>query len=115
MGAQSNVHLYNVPSHTLLRSRTTLTASMWQIEGGSFFQLEKLLKQFLHTKRVTMTILIVDQMLNIFLSSEDVSANEENENGMEDDSFVLPPSKFSQDGETVSNDQEGSCFTTRIM
>ena len=47
--------------------------------------------------------------------SEDDSANEENENDMEDDSFVLPPSKFSQDGKTVSNDQEGNCFTTRIM
>ena len=47
--------------------------------------------------------------------SEDVSANEENENDMKDDSFVLPPSKFSQDGETVSNDQKGNCFTTRIM
>ena len=47
--------------------------------------------------------------------SEDVSANEETENDMEDDSFVLPPSKFSQDGETVSNDQEGNCFTTRLM
>ena len=45
--------------------------------------------------------------------SEDVSANEEND--MEDDSFVLPPSNFSQDGETVSNDQEGNLFTTRIM
>ena len=38
--------------------------------------------------------------------SEDVSANEENESDMEDDSFVLPPSKFSQDEETVSNDQK---------
>ena len=47
--------------------------------------------------------------------SEDVSANEENESDMEDDSFVLPPSKFSQDEETVSNDQKGNCFTTRIM
>ena len=47
--------------------------------------------------------------------SKDDSANEENENDMEDDSFVLPPSKFSQDGETVSNNQEGNCFTTRIM
>ena len=47
--------------------------------------------------------------------SEDVSANEENESDMEDDSFVLAPSKFSQDDETVSNDQEGNCFTTRIM
>ena len=47
--------------------------------------------------------------------SEDVSTNEENESDMEDDSFVLPPSKFIQDGETVSNDQEGNCFTTRIM
>ena len=47
--------------------------------------------------------------------SEDISANEENENDMEDDSFVLPPSKFSQDGETVSNDHEDNCFTTRIM
>ena len=47
--------------------------------------------------------------------SEDVSANEENESDMEDDSFVLPPSKFCQDEETVSNDQEGNCFTTRIM
>ena len=45
--------------------------------------------------------------------SEDVPANEENY--MVDDSFVLPPSKFSQDGETVSNNQEGNCFTTRIM
>ena len=67
MGAQSNVHLHNVPSHNLLRSRTTLTASIWQIEGGRFFQLEKILKQFLQTKTVTMTILIVDQMLNIVL------------------------------------------------
>ena len=67
MGAQSNIHLHNVPSHNLLRSRTTLTASIWQIEGGSFFQLGKLLKQFLQTKTVTMTILIVDQMLNIVL------------------------------------------------
>ena len=33
---------------------------------------------------------------------EDDSANEEND--MEDDSFVLPPSNFSQDVETVSND-----------
>ena len=115
MGAQSNVHLHNVPSHNLLRSRTTLTASIWQIEGGSFFQLEKLLKQFLQTKTVTMTILIVDQMSEYCPDSEDVSANEENESDMEDDSFVLPPSKFSQDGETVSNDQEGNCFTTRIM
>ena len=47
--------------------------------------------------------------------SEDVSANEEKESDMEGDSFVLPPSKFSQDEETVSNDQEGNCFTTRIM
>ena len=47
--------------------------------------------------------------------SEDVSANEENESDMEDASFVLPPSKFSQDEETVSNDQKGKCFTTRIM
>ena len=47
--------------------------------------------------------------------SEDVSANEENESDKEDDSFVLPPSKFSQDEETVSNDQKGNCFTTRIM
>ena len=46
--------------------------------------------------------------------SEDVSANEENENDMEDDSFVLPPSKFGQDSETVSNDQEVNCFATRI-
>ena len=45
--------------------------------------------------------------------SEDVSANEENY--MEDDSFVLPPSNFSQYGVTVSNDQEGNCFTNRIM
>ena len=45
--------------------------------------------------------------------SEDVSDNEEND--MEDDSFVLPPSKFSQDGVTVANYQEGNCFTTRIM
>ena len=45
--------------------------------------------------------------------SEDVSANKEND--MEDDSFVLPPSNFSQDVKTVSNDQEGNCFTTRIM
>ena len=44
--------------------------------------------------------------------SEDVSANEEND--MEDDSFILPPSTFSQDGKTVSTDQEGNCFTTRI-
>ena len=47
--------------------------------------------------------------------SEDISVNEEKENYMEDDSFVPPSSKFSQDGETVSNDQEGNCFTTRIM
>ena len=40
---------------------------------------------------------------------------EENESDIEDDSFVVPPSKFSQDCETVSNDQEGNCFTTRIM
>ena len=45
--------------------------------------------------------------------SEDDSANEEND--MEDDTFVLPPSHFSQDVETVSNDQEGNCFTNRIM
>ena len=45
--------------------------------------------------------------------SEDGSANEEND--MEDDSFVLPPSNFSQDGETVSNDQEGNCFTAKNM
>ena len=45
--------------------------------------------------------------------SEDVSANGEND--MEDNSFVLSPSNFSQDGETVSNDHEGNCFTTRIM
>ena len=44
---------------------------------------------------------------------EEVSANEEND--MEDDSFGLPPSKFSWDGETVSNEQEGNCFTTKIM
>ena len=67
MGAQSNAHLHNVPSHKLLRSRTTLTTSLWQIEGGSFIQLEKLLKQFLQTKTVTMTILIVGKMLNIVL------------------------------------------------
>ena len=78
MGAQSNVHLHNVPSHKLLRSTTTLTASIWKIERGSFIQLEKLLKQFLQTKTVTMTILIVDQILNIFLIVKDVSANEEN-------------------------------------
>ena len=47
--------------------------------------------------------------------SEDVSANEENESDMKDDSFVLPLQKFSQDGETVSNDHKGNCFTTRIM
>ena len=42
--------------------------------------------------------------------SEDVSVNEENENDMEDDNFVLPPSKFSQDVETVSNGKEVNCF-----
>ena len=47
--------------------------------------------------------------------SEDVSVNEENESDMEDDSFVLPPSKFCQDEETVSNDQKVNCFTIRIM
>ena len=45
--------------------------------------------------------------------SEDDSANEENDK--EDDSFVFPHSNFSQDVGTVSNDQEGNCFTTRIM
>ena len=60
-------------------------------------------------------ILIVDQSVEYCPDNEDVSANEENENDVEDDRFFLPPSKFSQDDETVSNDQEGNCFTTRIM
>ena len=111
MGAQYYVNLHNVPSHKLLRSRTTLTVSIWQIEGGSFFQLEKLLKQFLQTSDNDNYDCGSD--VEYCPDSEDVSANEEND--MEDNSFVLLPSKFSQDGETVSNDQEGNCFTTRIM
>ena len=55
-----------------------------------FFQLEKLLKQFLQTKTVTMTILIVDQMLNIVLIVKMSQLMKKNENDMEDDSFVLP-------------------------
>ena len=45
--------------------------------------------------------------------SVDDSANEEND--IEDDCFVLPPSNFSQNVETVSNDQEVNCFTNKIM
>ena len=113
MGAQSRGHLYHVPSHKLQNRRTTLTASIWHIERGSCTQLEKLLKQFFQITTVKMTILIVDQMLNIVLIVKMTQLMKKND--MEDNSFVLPPSNFSQDVETVSNDQEGNCFTTRIM
>ena len=101
MGAQSRGHLYYVLSHKLLKSRTILTALIWQIERGSCIQLEKLLKKFLQIKTVTMDNIDCGSHVECCPDSEDDSANEEND--MED-SFVLPPSNFSQDVETVSND-----------
>ena len=56
MVAQSGGHLYNVPSNKLPQSKTTLTASIWQTEGGGCTQLEKLMKQFLQIKDVNRTL-----------------------------------------------------------
>ena len=115
MGAQSNVHLHNVPSHNLLRSRTTLTVSIWQIEEESFFSVGEAIEVIFADQDSDNDNFDCGSDVEYCPDIEDVSANEENESDMEDDSFVLPPSKFSQDEETVSNDQKGNCFTTRIM
>ena len=71
------------------------------------------IEAILQTKTVTMTILIVNQMLNIVLMVKMSQLMKQMD--MEDDSFVLPPSNLSQDVDTVSNDKEGNCFSTRIM
>ena len=115
MGAQSNVHLHNVPSHNLLRSRTTPHNFNMADRGRKLFSVGQATEAIFTDQDSDNDNSDCLSDVEYCPDSEDVSANEENENDMEGDSFVLPPSKFSQDGETVSNDQEGNCFTTRLM
>ena len=86
MGAQSRGHLYHVPSQKLLKSRTTLTASIWQIKRGSCIQLEKLLTFTDQDSDNDNSDCEAD--VKYCPDSEAESAEEEND--MEDDSFVLP-------------------------
>ena len=102
MGAQSNVHLHNVQSHNLLRSRTTLTASTWQ-RGRKLFSVGEAIEAIFTDQDNDIDNFDCGSDVEYCPDSEDVSPNEENKNDMEDDSFVLPSSKFSQDGETDSN------------
>ena len=84
---------HNVPSHNLLRSRTTLTASIWQIEGGSFFSVGEAIEAIFADQDSDNDNFDCGSDVEYCPDSEDVSANEENESDMEDDSFVLPPFK----------------------
>ena len=115
MGAQSNVHLHNVPSHNLLRSRTNPHSFNMVDRGRKLFSAGEAIEAIFTDQDSDNDNFDCGSDVEYCPGSEDVSANEENESVMEDDSFVLPPSKFIQDGETVSNDQEVNCFTTRIM
>ena len=111
MGAQSSVHLHNVPSHKLLRSRPTLTDSIWQIER-KLYSVGEAIGAIFTDQESDNDNFDCGSDVEYCPDSEDVSANEEND--MEDDSFVLPPSNFSQDVETVSSDQEGNCLPLEL-
>ena len=77
MGAQSNVHLHNVPSHKLLKSRTTLTASIWQIEGGRLFSVGEAIEAIFTDQDSDNDSFDCGSDVEYCPDSEDVSANEE--------------------------------------
>ena len=88
MGAQSNVHLHNVPSHKLLRSRTTLTASILADRGRKLYSVGETIEAIFTDQDSDNDNFDCGPDVEYCPDSEDVSAIEENDT--EDDSFVLP-------------------------
>ena len=113
MGTDYRGHLYHVPSHKLLRSRTAPHSFNMGDRDSKLYSVGGAFEAIFTDQDSGSDNFDCGSYVEYCPESEDVSANEEN--GMEDNSFVLPPSNLSQDVETVSNDQEGNSFATRIM